>query len=108
MNKLIIGAIGLTALTLTTAAATADKGCDYNPDGTFNIGKGQVALYGSWKEARACAMQGLLPDIVAERLGRYGDEQKQIEGAYLRVHNAKVKTQKKEREVEVQPLPPIK
>jgi len=108
MKKLIIGAIGLTALTVTAAAATANRSCGYNDDGTFNLGNGQVAAMGSWKDARICAMGGLLPDVVANRLGRMGGEEIQMEANFLRSHNKKVKEERKKREVEVHPLHNIK
>ena len=93
MKKLIIGAIGLTALTVTAAAATANRSCGYNDDGTFNLGNGQVAAMGSWKDARICAM---------------GGEEIQMDANFLRSHNKKVKEERKKREVEVHPLHNIK
>ena len=108
MKKLIIGAIGLTALTVTAAAATASRDCGYNSDGTFNIGNGQVAAHGTWEDARSCAMEGLLPAIVAERLGSWGSKGIQLESNFLRSHNTQVKKEKEKREVEVQPLPAAK
>ena len=91
MKKYIIGAIAIAALTATAAAATSGQDCSYNPDGTFNTGNGQVAMHGTWQDARACAMKGLLPAIVAERLGRYGDAQQRLEADFLRSRDAKVK-----------------
>ena len=33
--------------------------------------------------ARECALQGMLPDVIANRLGMYGDEEAQIEGTRI-------------------------
>ena len=53
-------------------------------------------------------MKGILPSVVAERLGRLGDESTQREADELRETNTRVQEEKKKREVEVQPLPPAK
>ena len=108
MKKIVICVIGLTAIGLTTAAAAISSDCGYDADGNFRLGNGQVAASGTWEHAKECAMKGILPSVVAERLGRLGDEGTQREADELRETNTRVQEEKKKREVEVQPLPPAK
>ena len=108
MKKIVISVIGITAIGLTTAAAAISSDCGYDADGNFRLGNGQVAAHGTWEHAKECAMKGILPSVVAERLGRLGDESTQREADELRETNTRVQEEKKKREVEVQPLPPAK
>tara|TARA_R100001230_G_C5642991_1_gene148899 strand:+ start:62 stop:388 length:327 start_codon:yes stop_codon:yes gene_type:complete len=108
MKKIVISVIGITAIGLTTAAAAISSDCGYDADGNFRLGNGQVAASGTWEHAKECAMKGILPSVVAERLGRLGDESTQREADELRETNTRVQEEKKKREVEVQPLPPAK
>ena len=112
MNKIVLSVIGLTAIgvvigVLTTAsAASVSSDCGYDEDGYFRLGNGQVAASGTWEHAKGCAMKGILPSVVAERLGRLGDESTQSEADELRETNTRIQEERKKREVEVQPLPP--
>ena len=108
MKKIVISVIGITAIGLTTAAAAISSDCGYDADGNFRLGNGQVAAHGTWEHAKECAMKGILPSVVAERLGRLGDESTQSEADELRETNTRVQEEKKKREVEVQPLPHAK
>jgi len=94
MKKYIISAIAAVGLTATAAVATSSQDCGYNPDGTFNTGNGQVSMYGSWQDAKACAKQGLLPAVVAERLGKYGTTRQKIEADALRAQDATVRKER--------------
>ena len=108
MNKIIISAMVFAAIVLTTASATVSDNCGYDADGNFILGNGQVSAYGSWEHAKDCAMKGILPAVVAKRLGSGGDESIQREANILREINTRIQEEKKRREVEVQPLPPAK
>jgi len=108
MNKIIISAMIFTAIGLTAASATVSDSCGYDADGNFILGNGQVSAYGPWEHAKDCAMKGILPPVVAKRLGSVGDESIQREADVLREINTRVQEEKKRREVEVQPLPPAK
>ena len=108
MNKIIISAMVFAAIGLTTASATLSDSCGYDADGNFILGNGQVSAYGSWEHAKDCAMKGILPAVVAKRLGSLGDERTQREADALRETNTRIQEEKKKREVEVQPLPPAK
>ena len=88
MNKFIIPLVAIGAITATAvAAATVATQCDYNPDGTYPTPDGGVAAHGPFEAAQSCAMAGLLPDIVAQRLGIYGDKATQIRADWLRKKN---------------------
>lgn len=108
MKKIIVSAMALTAIGLTTASATVSDNCGYDDDGNFLLGNGQVSAYGPWEHAKDCAMKGILPAVVAKRLGSLGDERTQREADALRETNTRIQEEKKKREVEVQPLPPAK
>jgi hypothetical protein len=51
-------------------------------------------------------MKGILPSVVAERLGRLGSDSVQEEAEALRETNTRIQEERKKREVEAQPLPP--
>ena len=112
MNKIVLSVIGLTAIgvvigILTTAsAASVSSDCGYDEDGYFRLGNGQVAASGTWENAKGCAMKGILPSVVAERLGRLGSDSVQEEAEALRETNTRIQEERKKREVEAQPLPP--
>ena len=104
MKKIVLSGVAIAALTLTTAAATISSDCGYDEDGNFRLGNGQVAASGTWEDAKQCAMKGILPSVVAERLGTFGDESTQSEADELRQTNTRIQEEKKKREVEVRPL----
>jgi hypothetical protein len=79
----IMGVISATAV----GAATVTAECDYNPDGTYTTQEGEIAAYGTFEAAQTCAMGGLLPDIVAQRLGIYGDKATLLNADWLRKKN---------------------
>ena len=107
MKKIVISVIGITAIGLTTAtAASVSNDCGYDENGYFRLGNGQITASGTWEHAKECAMKGQLPSVVAERLGRLGDESTQSEADELRETNTRIQEERKKREVEVQPLPP--
>ena len=108
MNKIIISAVVFAAIGLTTASATVSDNCGYDADGNFILGNGQVSAYGSWEHAKDCAMKGILPAVVAKRLGSVGDESIQREADILREINTRIQEEKKRREIEAQPLPSAK
>tara|TARA_R100001369_G_scaffold42439_1_gene68649 strand:- start:165 stop:491 length:327 start_codon:yes stop_codon:yes gene_type:complete len=108
MNKIVLSVVGIAAFTMTVAAAAIPSDCGYDSDGNFRLGNGQVASHSTWEHAAACAHKGILPPIVAERLGRWGTLGERVEANYLRSVNTRIQEEKRKREVEVQPLPLIK
>jgi hypothetical protein len=79
----IMGVITATAV----GAATVTAECDYNADGTYTTPEGEIAAHGTFEAAQTCAMGGLLPDIVAQRLGIYGDKATRLNADWLRKKN---------------------
>jgi len=99
-KSLILGVVAAGLLTAgTTYALVGADTCNYDPktgDYATVLDSGEVvwSAYGSWDEAVACAKEGRLPDIVADRLGVWGDPLTQAEGRKWAAINAKVKAEK--------------
>ena len=104
MKKIVLSGVAIGGRTLATAAASISSDCGYDEDGNFRLGNGQVAASGTWEDAKECAMKGILPSVVAERLGSLGDESMQSEAEELRQTNTRIQEERKKREVEVHPL----
>jgi hypothetical protein len=93
---LLISILSLSALTLATAAAPIGDDCGYNRNGEFRLGNGQVAAFGTWDDARQCAIKGILPSIVNKRLGNWGGLDTRQEAAQLRTENSLIKRENAE------------
>ena len=88
MNNFVAPLIVMGVITATAVgAATVTGECDYNADGTYPTPDGGVAAHGTFEAAQTCAMAGLLPDIVAQRLGIYGDKATRSNADWLRKKN---------------------
>jgi hypothetical protein len=78
MRKIII--IIFAVVTGVTLGAAAARGvysyinCGYNVFTGNYVNKGKEYAYGSMEDAYNCALFGLLPDLVEQRLGKYGDK----------------------------------
>ena len=96
---LVVVAAGLLTAGTTYALVGADT-CNYDPKSGYfyDADTKEWSAYGIWEEAVACAKEGKLPDIVANRLGIWGDKQTQIEGRKWATINAKVKAEKAAKE----------
>jgi hypothetical protein len=65
--------VGILATKITAADGMPDT-CGYHPiSGEYQI-EAETYLFASWEHARECAAKGLLPEVVANRLGKWGDE----------------------------------
>lgn len=97
-RSLITGLVVAGAIVVaggTYAAVTADT-CNYDPKtGNYHY-NGKVYAYGNWDSAIACAKEGKLPQIVADRLGIWGDKKTQAQGREAAKLNAEVKLAKEE------------
>jgi|TARA_R110000823_G_scaffold5388_1_gene21189 hypothetical protein len=99
MRKLTI----LLALALATTAAVGgvmatDSGtCNYKADGTYLMSNG-TAAFGTMNDAMHCASQGILPQVVADRLGRWGDQEAQEWAEDIKRLNQEVIERNKEAE----------
>ena len=91
---IIIGTIVATVATGSVAAGIVSyNSCGYDTEtGNYLYDNNKVSAYGTMDNALECALQGMLPEVVANRLGIYGDEETQIEG--MRIYY--INKQKKE------------
>ena len=86
MKMLIIVGIIVTTIAAGSLAAgiVSYNSCGYDPEtGNYLYDGNKVAAYGTMDSAMECALQGMLPEVVASRLGMYGDEEAQIEGTRI-------------------------
>ena len=86
MKTLIIAGTIVTTIAAGSLAAgiVSYNSCGYDPEtGNYLYDGNKVAAYGTMESAMECALQGMLPEVVARRLGMYGDEEAQIEGTRI-------------------------
>ena len=82
---IIVGTIVTTIAAGSLAAGIVSyNSCGYDPEtGNYLYDGNKVSAYGTMESALECALQGMLPEVVASRLGMYGDEEAQIEGTRI-------------------------
>ena len=86
MKTLIIAGTIVTTIAAGSLAAgiVSYNSCGYDPEtGNYLYDGNKVSAYGTMDSAMECALQGMLPEVVANRLGVYGDEETQIEGTRI-------------------------
>ena len=86
MKTLIIAGTIVTTIAAGSLAAgiVSYNSCGYDPEtGNYLYDGNKVSAYGTMESAMECALQGMLPEVVANRLGVYGDEETQIEGTRI-------------------------
>ena len=86
MKMLIIAGAIVTTIAASTLAAgiVSYNSCGYDPEtGNYLYDSNKVAAFGTMDSAMECALEGMLPEVVANRLGMYGDEEAQIEGTRI-------------------------
>ena len=93
---IIIGTIVATVATGSVAAGIVSyNSCGYDTEtGNYLYDNNKVSAYGTMDNALECALQGMLPEVVANRLGIYGDEETQIEGMIIYYINKQKKEDK--------------
>ena len=93
---IIIGTIVATVATGSVAAGIVSyNSCGYDTEtGNYLYDNNKVSAYGTMDNALECALQGMLPEVVANRLGIYGDEDTQIEGMRIYYINKQKKEDK--------------
>lgn len=101
MNKTSL-AVSLLAATLFAGYSYAEatkNTCGYDPvTGDYVSSDGSVSAYGTFENALACAEKGLLPKVVSDRLGIFGDtstKRKAAEAVKLNLQIQKEKESKK-------------
>ena len=78
MNKKILISLGVLGVIVIAGVASAGivayNSCGYDKQtGNYLYDGNKVAAYGTMDSAMECALQGILPDAVANRLGAWGD-----------------------------------
>ena len=109
MRKLtltIAAILTATAIGGGVYAGTTPGSCNYNEDGTYTSNSG-ISAFGTMNAAMHCAAQGLLPQIVANRLGVWGDADTREWADEIRKLDAEQKQKNKEVKAEklADPLP---
>jgi|TARA_R110000824_G_scaffold36737_9_gene113774 hypothetical protein len=80
MRKISIAlAVGVSIILVGAGAGAvySYNSCGYNVFTGHYVSDGKEYAYGTLDDAYACALFGLLPDFVEQRLGKYGDKDAQ-------------------------------
>ena len=102
MNKkllIALGAMGIIVIAgVASAGIVAYNSCGYDKQtGNYLYDGNKVAAYGTMDSAMECALQGILPSIVANRLGVWGDAETKEEAEQILLMDG-IKKIEKERE----------
>ena len=98
MKKIYIAMGGLVAVLSAggiAANASYSNDCNYNSDGTYTA-NGQTSANGTMNAAMHCAAQGILPEIVAQRLGVWGDADAKEWAQQIRTLNNEIRLKNEE------------
>ena len=86
-KKLLIalGTVGVVVIAgVASAGIVAYNSCGYDAEtGNYLYDGNKVAAHGTMDSAMQCALQGILPDAVADRLGIWGDKETKEEGGQI-------------------------
>ena len=87
MNKKLLISLGAASIVVLAGVASAGivvyNSCGYDEQTGNYLFEGKEYAHGTMDSAMECALQGMLPDIVIDRLGMYGDEEAQREGTRI-------------------------
>ena len=88
MNKKLLIALGAMGIVIIAGVASAGivayNSCGYDEKtGNYLYDGNKVAAHGTMDSAMECAMQGILPSIVANRLGVLGDAETKEEAEQI-------------------------
>ena len=88
MNKKILISLGVLGVIVIAGVASAGivayNSCGYdNQTGNYLYDGNKVAAYGTMDSAMECALQGILPDVVANRLGAWGNAETKVEAEQI-------------------------
>ena len=75
MRKLTISLAVIIAASVVAGgvyASSSGGSCNYTEDGNFVNSDGSISAFGTMNAAMDCARQGILPAVVARRLGHLG------------------------------------
>jgi hypothetical protein len=81
MKKIIIASVLAVSVVISIGVVFANdrnandrNSCGYDENGNFHSQDGTVSAFGTMDDALACASQGILPEVVVNRLGIWGDD----------------------------------
>ena len=93
----VVGAIVIAGV--ASAGIMASNSCGYDEKTGNYLFEGKQYAYGTMDSAMGCALRGILPDVVASRLGEYGDkEAKEDAEQIILMDQLKKEEQKQEKE----------
>ena len=69
----VVGAIVIAGV--ASAGIVVSNSCGYDEKTGNYLFEGKQYAYGTMDSAMNCALQGILPDVVANRLGMWGDKE---------------------------------
>jgi hypothetical protein len=98
-RKLLItlGAVSVIVVAgVASAGIVAYNSCGYDArTGNYLYDGNKVAAHGTMDSAMQCALQGILPDVVASRLGMWGDTETKEEAEQINLMNELKKEEQK-------------
>ena len=100
MRKLtltIAALLGFTVIGGGVYASTSSGSCNYTEKGDYINSDGTLSAFGTMSAASQCAAQGVLPAVVARRLGSLGDADTQEWAEEIKKLDAEQKQKIKER-----------
>ena len=88
MSKKLLIALGAVSVIVVAGVASAGivayNSCGYDAEtGNYLYDGNKVAAHGTMDSAMQCALQGILPDVVANRLGMWGDKETKEEAGQI-------------------------
>ena len=103
MSKKLLIALGAASIIVIAGVASAGivayNSCGYDEKtGNYLYDGNKVAAHGTMDSAMECALQGILPDAVANRLGVWGDAETKEEAEQILLMDGikKIENEKKE------------
>jgi hypothetical protein len=73
---------------VASAGIVAYNSCGYDAEtGNYLYDGNKVAAHGTMDSAMQCALQGILPDVVANRLGAWGNKEAKEEAEQIILMN---------------------
>ena len=101
-RKLLIsmGVVGIIVIAgVASAGIVAYNSCGYDESTGNYLFEGKEYAHGTMNSAMECAMQGMLPDVVANRLGKWGNaETKEEADNIILMDDLKKEEQKRAKE----------
>ena len=89
-RKLLItlGAVSVIVVAgVASAGIVAYNSCGYDEETGNYLFEGKEYAHGTMDSAMECAMQGMLPDVVANRLGVWGNKEAKEESEQINLMN---------------------